>query len=468
MEADGSGSDWVDRADGGWTRVEMGELALGDIRLERRLRRVAEELSQQPEYPINLASQDAAATKAAYRLFDNEKVSSARILSCHRKNVIKRAQSEPVVLAIQDTTVFNFTSHKKTRGLGPIGKSEEPHKGLFLHSVLAVTPYGLPLGVLSHRCWAREDFVDSANTYQDRPLHEKESYRWVQALREVSELSLGSATTVVHVGDRECDIYEFLREAQGANARFLIRASYDRRVESADEVGSVQRHLGGMPPQALLELRIPTQKRTAHLELRFSSVVLRAPQRIVRKERVSVQCWVVNVVERTPPEGHEPLSWTLLTNVGVHSIEDAVERLSWYQRRWSIEEFHKVLKSGCLVEDCRLQTAERLKRYLALFCVIAWRIFWMTHIARADPNSSALVVLGTQEIGALSSLKRFKDKHLNAQTMTVRQAVVAIAALGGHLARRSDPPPGTQCLWRGWQRLASMTEMYDSMVERSG
>jgi hypothetical protein len=342
--------------DSGWALGELQNVDLGDARLERRLRRVAEELSQQPEYPINLASGDAAATKGAYRLFDNEKAAPDKILSCHRDRTLSRMRDELVVLAIQDTSFFNFTSHKKTTGLGPIGNSSGPLQGLLLHSTLAITPLGLPLGILSHRCWARDGFCNSEVTYKDRPFEEKESFKWVEALREVSALRVSPSAMVVHVADRECDIYEFLREAQDLGAKYIVRACQDRTIES-DEFSRIHEQLNSMAPQALVTLDVPTQKRKAELELRFISVELRAPGRFAKADRVSLPCSVVHVVEPNPPTGKEPtgkepLSWTLLTNLSVTSLDEAIEKLSWYRRRWSIEEFHKILKSGCAVEDC--------------------------------------------------------------------------------------------------------------------
>jgi hypothetical protein len=456
----------VHRADDGWTKSELEKVDLGDCRLERRLRSVAEDLSRQPEYPINVASTDAAATKAAYRLFDNERVTADKILSCHRKKTLSRMQHESVVLAIQDTSYFNFTKHKKTKGLGPIGDSSAAVQGLILHSTFAVTPSGVPLGVLSQDCWAREGFINS-DVSADRPFVEKESFKWVKALREVTSLPTAKTTTVVHVADRECDLYEFLREAHGINAKYLIRACQDRCLEST-EYEHIQEYLKNLQPQALIEIDVPTQKRKATLEVRFSSITIKAPSRIAKVERLPVDCWVVHISEPNPPPGFEPLSWTLLTNMPVTTVEQALLKISWYRRRWAIEEFHKILKSGCAVEDCRLQTAERLKRYIALFCLIAWRIFWMVHISRADPSAPAQVVLTNTEIMTICSLERFSDKKLSPHRMTVRQAILAIAALGGHLARKLDPPPGCTALWRGWQRLASMTELYESIAKRCG
>lgn len=454
-------------ADAGWTNSELERIDLGDLRLEKRLRRVAEDLSKQPEYPINVASEDMAATKAAYRLFDNEKFKADKILKCHRTKTLNRMREEPVVLAVQDTSILNYTNHKKTKGLGPIAVSQGSLQGLILHSTIAVTPYGLPLGILTHRCWSRDGFCQSNETSKDRPFVEKESFKWVEALREVSSLPTSNLTKVVHVADRECDIYEFLREAEELKASYLIRACYDRAIES-EEYQSISQQIKGLLASALVTIDVPTQKRKAELELRFTHISIRTPTRIAKRNRLSIPCWIIHVIEPSPPAGCEPLSWTLLTNVAVLSAQDALERLAWYRRRWSIEEFHKILKSGCTVEDCRLQTRERLSRYLMLFCVIAWRIFWIVHISRVSPHSPAEIVLTKSEIGTICSLERFKDKGLFPSSLTVRQALIAIAALGGHLTRKSDPPPGNLAVWRGWQRLSSMTELYDSMVERCG
>jgi Transposase DDE domain len=293
----------------------------------------------------------------------------------------------------------------------------------------------------------------------------KSSYPSANAIISLEDIPQGWATgtKVIHVADRECDIYEFLREAKDCHQCYVIRACYDRAVESAEYV-RVQDQLKATGPQARIEFEVPSEKRKAELDLTFAPVTLKAPGRVAEVERIAIPCWVVHVIEPKPPNGNEALTWTLLTNVAVTSVEDALERLSWYRRRWSIEEFHKILKSGCTVEDCRLQTAARLKRYIALFCVIAWRIFWMVHIQRADPKAPAAVVLTKTEIGTLCSLNRFKDKCLSVTTMTVKHAVIATACLGGYIDRKNDPPPGPTALWRGWQRLSSMAELYETWL----
>jgi len=266
------------------------------------------------------------------------------------------------------------------------------------------------------------------------------------------------------VADRECDIYEFLLEAERLDAKYVIRACQDRHLQTA-EFGTIQGQLASIAPQGQIQLNVPSLGRTATLDLTYAQVGLRPPDRVTTsRKKLGVTCWVVHIHEGTPPDGASPLSWTLLTNVPVESTAQAVQCVLWYKRRWSIEEYHKIIKSGCQVEKCRLETAERLQRFLALFSVIAWRIFWMVHIKRADPNAPAEIVLTHSEIGTLRTLKRFRGKLPLDGVLSVHQALTAVACLGGYLNRKNDPPPGATVLWRGWQRLASMAEVYESMV----
>ena len=458
----------LELVDSGWAEREFLSLELGDSRLERRVRRVAEELSSQPEYPINVASEDAAATKAAYRLFQNERVTANRIFASHQVRTLERMSKEFIVLAIQDTTCFNFSHHNSKRGIGPIGSSDNDAQGLILHSTLAVTPQGLPLGILTHSCWARKGYRVNYKKLEAVPIEEKESYRWVQALRETSKLAVKHQTSiVVTIADRESDIFEFLQEAQKLNAKYVIRAAYDRHLQAESE--SISKALAATEIQGSVELEIPTQKRKATFALKYVQLAIRPPDRVSRaKTPKCITCWVIELVEQDPPDNASPISWTLLTNIAVTNLSHAIERVSWYRRRWSIEEYHKIMKSGCKIEDCRLQTGERLKRYIALFSVIAWRLFWIVHIKRTNPTAPATVILTQTEIKTLTSLQRFKKLILNKNKLNANQAVLAIACLGGYLNRKNDPPPGTIVIWRGWQRLTSMTELYNSIKPGCG
>jgi hypothetical protein len=252
--------------------AEFHEMALGDARLERRLWRVAEELSGQPQYPINQASEDAAATKAACRLFNNERVTAEEIFLAHRARTRRRMHNEPAVLAVQDTSFFHYSRPKRTPGLGPIADKDNHAPGLIMPATLAVTPQGLPLGVLAQRCRAGPGYRATEEEHERKPMEEKESYRWVETLREVAKLSVWHrASMVVTVADRESDIDEFLLEAQKLNAKDVMRACCDRHIKS-DVDRTIHEPLAALDVPAQGELEVPTQSRRARLDLKFMKV----------------------------------------------------------------------------------------------------------------------------------------------------------------------------------------------------
>jgi hypothetical protein len=450
------------KLDLGWAQNEFGKISFGDTRLDKRFRKVAEDLSQLPERSINQASKDHAATKAAYRLFQNEKCSTEKIFSAHREQTLSRLRGEKLVLGNQDTSFFNYTGHKKTKNLGPIGDKKSNPQGLMLHSTFVVTPAGLPLGSLTFDCGARDAHLETAPKGK-RELEDKESYRWIEALRNVAGIP-----NLVMQGDRENDIYEYLAEAERLNIQYNIRSCNDRVITSP-EYTLLQTFLGQCPSEGTIEIVLPRDPSSITMEVRYSPIEIRPPARITKSKKAKgIECWVVQIKQINTPKGVPPISWTLLTNVPVETFADALERVDWYKRRWSIEEYHKIIKSGCNVEKCRLDTAEKLIRYIALSAVISWRIFWMVHISRVNPNAPAEEVLTQVEIQTLRTLKRFDLFFMINQNMTVRKAIIAISCLGGYLNRKNDPPPRVIVLWRGWQCLNNMTEVYESMSARCG
>lgn len=456
--------------DAGWAESELGSIELGDKRLRKRLLHVAEDLSSQPEVPINHASKDWAATKAAYRLFDHSNVTDKKLFEVHRQRTVERLIGEKVVLAVQDTTYLTYEGHDKCDGLGYIGT--EQLKGVILHSTLMVTPSGLPLGLMTQELSTRTE-LKRLNDHQRAklPIEEKESYRWIAALRETEQYARSEGRTVVTVGDRECDIFEFIHEAQALNAYYVVRSSTDRNV-IGDDAGKLRELLRERAIAGQVKLDIPsrdgTKGRTVELDVRFAQVEINVPSNLRNLGYTPISLWAIMTSERKVEGQDSGLEWMLLTNLEVSTFEDASERIEWYKRRWQIEVFHKILKSGCNVEDCRLETLKRLKAYLSLFSIIAWRIFYCTHICRTDPKLPASTILSSVEIEALSMLAGKKEKKRLPIT-TVKNAVIEIAKLGGFMARRYDGFPGPTPLWRGFRKLANATEMWEiTQALRSG
>ena len=459
-----------------WCQQEWETVDLGDKRLNRRLVETAVKLTAQPQAPINQASGDWATTRGSYRLFRNEKVRVAEILRPHHEQTQRRMQAYDLVLAVQDTSYLDYTSHPQTQELGPIGTAQQDLQGLLLHQTLVITPDGLPLGGLAQEIWRRDPDapVLSKAERQRRPIEAKESYKWITALRETARYT-PEEVEVVSVCDREADVYELFVEAERLDMGLLVRATQDRSVLDV-ETAKIWATIEATEVSGELQVHVPARrqggrhepKRTAIVSVRFAYVTLKPPYRPKRAERAPlppIGLDVILVREVEPPAGVTPLEWLLLTNVSVQSFTDAVARVQWYRCRWQIEIYFRVLKSGCHVEACRLGTAARLERFIALKSVIAWRLYWMTHINRCAPDAPCVVVLAEHEWHALYATIQ-RTAQLPTQTPTVRQVVRWIAQLGGFLARKGDGEPGITAIWRGWQRLHDIATTW--LVLRKG
>lgn len=448
----------MDQVDAGWCVREFAGLDLGDARLNRRLLTMAEAFGAQPQASINQASEDWQATKAAYAFFANPSVEPSDILLPHQQRTLERMAAEELVLAVQDTCFLNYTHHPATTGLGPIGGGQT---GLVMHTTMAFTPDGLPLGILEQRIWARPH--EPAPRGRRRPIAEKESQKWLSALEESQSLT-PSEIRLVTVADREADLYEFLDRAQDLEAEYVVRATHDRKVAGA--VGQLWAHMAGLPIAGSVTVTLPARpkrpERQADLEVRVGQVVLQPPQRPADDPGIWMEplaVWALWLHEPAAPAGTDAVDWLLLTNVAITTWAEATERISWYGVRPGIESWHKILKSGCTVEQARLEAAEKLLPYLTLMGIIAWRLFWLTHINRQEPQASCTRILADHEWKALyTKIKR--TAVLPDTPPTVRQAVRWIAQLGGFLGRKGDGEPGITTIWRGWSRLTDIAEVY--------
>jgi hypothetical protein len=453
-----------------WCLDEFSGVELQDARLNARCSELAVQLAMQPSLPLNQACEDWADAKAAYRFFDNDDVTPPRIQAPHQQRTVERMLSHRRVLAVQDTTFLNYTHHPQTEGLGPIGKKSQRQRGFGLHSTLAVLPNGLPLGLLSQSVLTRPDNEPAHRPQECRllPIEDKESYRWLQAFEHTLALA-PTGVQVITVCDREADIYEMFAFAQTKKASLLVRAASDRALLDG-EVRKLWPKVTGQPAADYLTVHITGNgtrpDRQVTVSVRFVSVTLRPPWRPNGVKLPAISLNAIFVREEDPPaEVEDPIEWLLLTNTPLTSFAEAHEVIGWYCCRWQIEVFHKVLKSGCRVEDCRLQTADRLHSFVALMSVIAWRLHWMTYINRCQPDLPCTAVLTDIEWEALY-MRIHKSKRLPDEVPTVRQTVRWIAQLGGFLGRKSDGEPGVTAIWRGWQRLQDLAATWEIVKEQ--
>jgi hypothetical protein len=449
-----------------WVERELGG-DFPDQRLKARLGKLLGDLGRRIGGTVPMACQDWAATKAAYRFFSNPRVDEGIILAGHFAATAARfAETSGTVLVLHDTTEFSFR-RDTPGGIGSLSLIKGRHAthtvcGLLMHSALVLTTDGLPLGLAAVKFWTRKTFKGT-NALKKRvnptrvPIEKKESYRWLANLTQSTE-QLGAPSRCVHIGDREADIYELFCAAHAAKTHFLVRTCVDRFAGRGGT--TVSRKMGREPVRGEHEVEVRDdrgQVSKAKVHLRFCRMTVHPPV-AKRKRYPALSLTVIHAHERGAPVGREPIRWELLTDLPVEDLASAVEKLDWYASRWKLETYHKVLKSGCQAEQAKLRTAERLTNWLAVLCVVGWRVFWLTMVARVTPEAPAETALTAAEIETLDRLDASvaPDSERPAPERTVWRYLGAVAKLGGYLAREKDPPPGNMVVWRGLTRLTDI------------
>jgi hypothetical protein len=414
-----------------WAEHEFGGAPLGDKRLSRRLVNVAHAKAQTPGQAFSGAAKgDWAATKAYYRMIDQPEDSAVNlttILQPHRERTARRMRGQNTVLCVQDGSELNYTNLEKCSGLGDLKANQTgaKMKGLLLHSTFAMAPNGLPLGVLKAQCMAPETrSPDDQRKPSKIPIEEKKTFVWIEHHRDLVDLAATMPQTqLVNVGDREADFFELFDEQRHSPCvDLLIRAQHDRTLSEAPfklfaaiRQTSVQSRVRVSVPKQSARPKKSKQKakparpgRQAELALRHLTIQLPAPSYYRDKEPVEIQ--LIHALEENPPQGTKAVEWFLLTTLNINSTKDIEKCLRWYTLRWRIEDWHRVLKSGCKIDDLAHETAERLRRAIGINLVIAWRIMLMTLLGRETPELPAEILFSDIEVRTLHAYAKKKIK----------------------------------------------------------
>lgn len=450
---------------------EMAGADLGDARLNARRDRVIDVLEQQPATGFPDACGSAAETEALYRFLRNPRVSLEAVIEPHLRATADRCRSVGDVLVIHDTTENVFAGEKARPGLTPLGPRRH---GFWLHTALAVSADGLraPLGVLGlapyvrHPDPARVTKPHWRERFRDPA---KESRRWVKGVGTVRQ-RLGAATRPIHLMDREGDNYELLSDLVQHADRFVVRLTYDRKlittaasdapetVEAArpltvlgEQTVTIAARQVGTRPRPLVARRPARAARVATVSLAASRVTLKRPRDHRAPLPSALTVNVVYAVEKDPPAGESPLAWRLVTTEPIASLEQVAQIVEWYRTRWLIEEFFKCLKTGCAYEKRQLESLETLLVALALLAPVAWQLLLMRHLTRERPETPATLALTARQ---LVVLRRTPAGRALPTTTSIRDALLAVARLGGHL--RQNGEPGWLVLNRGMQKLLNM------------
>ena len=448
-----------------WAYDEFKNLKINCGRTIKRFIRSVVTLSRNIGESIAGASDSKAEAKAMYRLFENKKVTEEVVLDAHRKATIQKMKEsgESIILSIQDTTMLNYATHKKTKGLGDFGAGPDD-KGLIVHSALAVTPNGIALGLLDQEIWTRNPEERGKRTEKrQKPIEEKESYKWIRSM-DRSQTGVPKGIRLVHVGDREADVYEFFDHAIANEQDVLVRIVQNRITTEACKLFDQVKQEA---PAGQIVVLIPRDtrrnlpEREATLEIRYSKVHVRAPHNLPKKfvENKTVTLSIVHVQEINSPEGVEPIEWYLATSMDIANLDEAVEKVTWYIHRWKIERFHYILKSGCEIEKLQNRTAERIQKLILVYSIISARILGMTYMARQCPEEPCTLFLEEDEWKVLYCIAN-RTSTAPQTAPTIKEAVSYLAKLGGFLGRKGDGEPGVKVIWKGLNELNTVIKHY--------
>ena len=455
-----------------WAAATFATAALPDARLHARLVQVATTLGAKPLDSFPQACGNWTQAKGAYRFVENERVTFAAIQRGSAEATARACAGRPVIYSLQDTTTFSFPRAKETTGLGPVSSCDMP--GMLVHSTLALDEEGVALGLLDQQWWCREE-KDEPNRrggkHKKLPLAEKESHKWFRGV-EAAQRTLARCVVedqrprVIHVFDSEADIHELFELILAGDDGAVIRSSQNRRVKHEDgQTGSAHDVVRASAPLTTVTIEVPRKHgqaaRTATVEVRACRVRLH-PSCPHHRNRQPLQLGLVEVWEPEAPDGVEPLHWLLWTTEPCPTAAEALAIVAIYKKRWRIEDFHLTIKSGCRIEQVQFKTAQRIAKVLALYSPVAVRILRLRDRARVAGDAPCTEVLNENEWRTLWIAIHNRPVPAHTRIPTLRQAVLWIGRLGGHLGRKRDGMPGVRTLWRGWRDLEMLTTLYNA------
>jgi len=445
-------------------------LCSADKRLSKRFGILLGKFLENPGESIPKSLKDWGTIKSAYRFFGSPQVTNEMLINEASEEAARKARAADGLLIIaHDTTHIDY-SGLNVDGIGMNATGEET-SGFLLHSSLALTEAGVPLGILSQSIWTREGVKGNDSGKRRRlPIEEKESSKWLRSFH-ASQSALPEGIRSVSVCDREADIYELLCSMEEQGHDYVIRSSYNRKLCDGT---LLERKIDAQPILARYEYEVRRvhethPKRTASMALRSCELeILRPNAQTKLAYPGNLKLNVVSAREETPKVAEKDrVSWTLLTSLPIDSIENIMKILDIYKLRWKIERFHYVLKSGCCVEKKQLKTVHSLKNMLAFFSIVAYKLLWLKYEAQAYPEQSCEAVLSKTEWQALCCREN-KTAIPPPEPPSLAEAAIMIAKLGGFIARKSDGFPGVKSIWDGLKRLHDTHATFLILMQNKG
>jgi hypothetical protein len=448
-----------------WAQTQFGGANLGDKRRTRRLVRVATQVAKDSMASLPNQTETWGDLKAAYRLFDEDDVSFDAVATPHWE--LTRNCGPGRWLILNDTTELDFGPTRQIEGLGPVGSGTS--QGFLLHNALMLEPAsGAVHGLAGQELGVRKPVPKNESRTQRRK-RPRESEVWGRVIEAIGPPRSGAQ--FVHVMDRGADDFEIFCRTGRQLCDWVVRLkSPHRRVLDGQGVArALEDVVHDVSACCCYSLRIrarPGQSaRTARVEVSHTAVTMLVPRQPAESlkslDPEPIAGWVVNVHEIDPPTGVVPVEWLLFTSLKVETAAEALEIIAYYEARWTIEEFHKALKTGCNVEQSQLQTAARLAPLTALLSVQAVRLIQLKAVARAEPDRPTEDLVPHRYVQTLARVRKLAPGSLSR----VRDFFRTLAKLGGFLGRKGDGEPGWLTIWRGWEKLYVMIRGVELMSE---
>jgi Transposase DNA-binding/Transposase DDE domain len=433
-----------------WAEAQWGSVKLGDARRTARAVKVGAKLASLPAGSLPQQQASWGDLKAAYRLLNEADVSYEALSREHWSTTLEEATaSSDRMLFIQDGSELNYSKHPATTGLGYIGNGG--NLGLMLHSCLTVNARTESvIGLADQRVWIREKLHQDHKTGGE-PITRTEGAVWAETLETLGAVPESERGRWVSVGDRNSDIFSYLRRAKALSWECLVRVHKDRYVVLAGKKTKLRQGIRSLEARTTTTLvkrgRDGQAQREIVLNVACSAITLLPPVREPESDPIEGYC--LRVWETKP--GKDAIEWLLFTTLPITSLKQALEVIRWYSLRWLIEEYHKALKTGCAMEQRQLTSAHGLQNLLAFLAIVAVRLLQLRSLARTQPTQLATDLVDPMMLTLVAA--KFK---LKPATLTLKIFWHSVARLGGFLARKHDGDPGWQTLWKGWFRLQDM------------
>jgi len=429
---------------------------IGDKRLDKRLVKTVECITQNARASILSALPTRMDAKAVYNLLSNNKFSPEKLSDAILKSAMEDVAG--TVLFIEDTTDINLKGHIKTEDLG---YSCAHSLGIQTHSVIAVKPCGTPLCLVAQYHDTRPEKKSSLKKHQKDalPIEDKESYRFIKPIEDIAA-QLPKTVHPVFIADREGDMYELFDRANKKNIDFVVRAYQNRNTETDEKVLAQIRRTKPKITMTVDIARNPAKNipaRTAEIEIAYCSIVVTKPCKSKNPELPNSMALNVVRISEIGVSDNKKIEWILLTSLPINDEESVKQIMNYYIQRWKIERFHYVLKSGCNAEKIQQRTYEKIKAVLLIYSVIAMYIMTITYLARTSPDTPCDEYFDIITWKTLYVVTH--RKHPPGKPYSIAEAVKYIGELGSYKRNPSDGPPGLKSVWKGLFILYKFIEL---------